>query len=139
MNVPVISDKLPQSKSYVNVEVLQIQFIVTVLDIPVVTQRRLPTVQTVLKTGELPQVQFLDLVDMPVIVQRQVRSLRQRMSSTPLSWRRCRFPWSVFLRFSSCGTSIRWSSCVVQVLQFVRRCGRQSRSHSCSPFFGPGR
>ena len=38
-------------------------FIVTVLDIPVATQRRLPTVQTVLKTGEFPQVQFLEKVD----------------------------------------------------------------------------
>ena len=80
----MISDKLPQSKSHVNVEVPQIQFIVTVLDIPVATQRRLPTVQTVLKTGEFPQVQFLDLVDTPVIVQRQVRSLRGDVVDTPV-------------------------------------------------------
>ena len=64
VDVPVIiGDKLPQSKSYVSVEVPQIQFIVTVLDIPVATQRRLPTVQTVLKTGEFPEVQFLDKVE----------------------------------------------------------------------------
>ena len=41
VDVPVIiSDKLPQSIVYENVEVPQIQFIVTVLDIPVATQRR---------------------------------------------------------------------------------------------------
>ena len=63
VDVPAIfSDKL-QSKLYENVEVPQIQFIVTVLDIPVATQRRSPTVQSVQKTGEIPQVQFLDMVD----------------------------------------------------------------------------
>ena len=36
-----------------------------------------------------------------------------------LSWRRCRFPWSVLpQRFSSCSTLIRWSTFVAQVLQF---------------------
>ena len=29
---------------------------------------------------------------------------------TPLSWRRGRFPWFAFLRFSICSTLIRWSS-----------------------------
>ena len=67
VDVPVIiSDKLQQSKSYVNVEVHQIQFIVTVLDIPVATQRRFPTVV------EVPQVQFLDKVVNSVVVQRLV-------------------------------------------------------------------
>ena len=51
---------------------------------------------------------------------------------TPLSWRRGRFPWFAFLRFSIYSTLIRWSSSVVQVLWFVRSCGRQSRSHSFS-------
>ena len=47
VDVPaIISEKLQQSKPYVNVEVPQIQFIVKVLDIPVATLRRLPTVQT---------------------------------------------------------------------------------------------
>ena len=58
---------------------------------------------------------------------------------TPLSWRRGRFPWFAFLRFSICGTLMRWSSWVVQVLQFVRCFGRLSRSHCCSSFLGPGR
>ena len=65
VDVPVISDKLLQSESYVNVEVPQIQFIVTVLDIPVASQRQAPTVF---------QVQFLEVVDMPVVVQRQVHA-----------------------------------------------------------------
>ena len=51
----IISDKLQQSKSFENVEVPQIQFIVTVLDIPVAMQRRLPTVQTVQKAVEFLQ------------------------------------------------------------------------------------
>ena len=61
----MFSDKLQRSKSYEKVEVPQIQFIVIVLDIPVATQRRLPTVQTVQKTGEFPQVQFLDNLTRP--------------------------------------------------------------------------
>ena len=65
MDVPLISDKLLQSKSYVNVEVPQIQFIVTVLDIPIVLQRQVPAVF---------QVQFLEVVDMPVVVQRLVHA-----------------------------------------------------------------
>ena len=60
------------------------------------------------------------------------------LSSTLLSWHRCGFPWT--LRFSSCSTLIRWSTFVVQVLQVrVQAVRRQSRSHSCSPFLGPGR
>ena len=39
--------------------------------------KRFPTVQTVQKTGEIPQVLFLDTVVTPVIVQRQVLGLRQ--------------------------------------------------------------
>ena len=35
-------------------------------------QRRVPTVQTVQKTDEIPQVVFLDTVETPVVVQRQV-------------------------------------------------------------------
>ena len=39
--------------------------------------RRVPTVQTVQKTSEIPQVLFLDTVETPVFVQRQVLGLRQ--------------------------------------------------------------
>ena len=53
-----------QSASYEKLEVPQIQLIVGVLDIPVV-QRQVPTVF---------QVQFLEVVDMSVVVQRQVRA-----------------------------------------------------------------
>ena len=37
---------------------------------------------------------------------------------TPLSWRRGRFPWFAFLRFSCCSTLIRWSPSFVLVPQF---------------------
>ena len=54
------------------------------VDVPVVQVvawvscwRRFPTVQTVQKTGEIPQVLFLDTVETPVVVQRQVLGLRQ--------------------------------------------------------------
>ena len=65
---PVMSDKLLQSKSYVNVVVPQIQFVVTVLDIPVASQRQAPTVF---------QVQFLEVVDVPVVVQRLCTQLQR--------------------------------------------------------------
>ena len=41
----------------------QFQFIDRVVDSSVVLQRRIPTVQTVQKTGVILQVQFLDKVD----------------------------------------------------------------------------
>ena len=76
VDVPVIiSDKLQQSIVDENLEVPKIQFIDRVVDIPVVLQRRVPTVQTVQKTGEIPQVVFLDTVETPVVVQRQVLGL----------------------------------------------------------------
>merc|ERR1712209_380195 len=44
-----------------------------VVDIPVVQQRQVPTVQTVQKTVEVPQLQFIDkVVDIPVVAQRQI-------------------------------------------------------------------
>ena len=43
------------------------------IDVPVVRQGQVPTVQAVLKTVEVPQVQFLDrVVDVPLVMQRQV-------------------------------------------------------------------
>ena len=56
----------------------------TGVDVPVVQVvdwvscwRRVPTVQTLQKTGEIPQVLSLDTVVTPVVVQRQVLGLRQ--------------------------------------------------------------
>ena len=60
------SDEFQQSKRF-ELKVPQTQFFLRVLDIPVVTQRRVPTVQTFTL-----QVQFLEVVDMPAVVQRQV-------------------------------------------------------------------
>ena len=54
------------------VEVPQIQFIDKTLDVPVVMQRQVPTVQKVQKTVEVPQTQFIDkVVDVPVHMQRR--------------------------------------------------------------------
>ena len=65
MDVPVIMLEFQQSKSYEKLEVPQIQLIVGVQDIPVVSKRQVPTVL---------QVQFLEVVNVPVVVQRQVRA-----------------------------------------------------------------
>ena len=65
VDVPVIMLEFQQSKSYEKLEVPQIQLFVGVQDIPVVSQRQVPTVL---------QVQFLEVVDMPVAVQRLVRA-----------------------------------------------------------------
>ena len=56
-----------QSKLYEKLEVPQIQLIVGVQHIPVVSQREVPAVLSFMF-----QVQFLEVVDMPVVVQRQV-------------------------------------------------------------------
>ena len=53
----------------------QIQFIDRVVDFSVVLQRRVPTVQTVQKTGEIPRLQFLGKVVVSVVVQRQLRGV----------------------------------------------------------------
>ena len=63
VDVPVIiCDMFQQSIVDVNVEVPQIQFNDRVVDFSVVLQRRVPTVQTVQKTGEFPKLQSLDKV-----------------------------------------------------------------------------
>ena len=69
-------------------------------------------------------LQFFDLVDMPVIVHRQVRSLWV-MSLPPLSWRSGRFLWS-----DPEILPLQYIDKVVVVL-YVQICGRQSSSHSC--------
>ena len=59
------------------VEVPQIQLIDEVVDVPVVVQRQVPTVEKVQKTVKVRQVQFIDkVVDAPVIVQRQVPAIQ---------------------------------------------------------------
>ena len=58
-------------------DVPQIQFNERVVDFPVVRQLRVPTLQTVHMTVEILQVPFLGLVlDMPVVMHRQVHGLR---------------------------------------------------------------
>ena len=55
-----------QSKSKKKLEVPQIQLVVGVPDIPVVSQRQV--------LSFVLQVQFMEVVDMPVVVQRQLRA-----------------------------------------------------------------
>ena len=66
-------------------------------------------------------LQFFDLVDMPVIVHRQVRSLCGDVVATS-----GRFLWSVPEILL-----LQYIDKVVVVL-YVQSCGRQSSSHSCS-------
>ena len=67
-DVPVITQlECQQFVSYENLEVPQIQLIVEVVDIPVVSQRQVPTVLV-----PTLQVHFLEVVDTPAVVQRQV-------------------------------------------------------------------
>merc|ERR1711916_268845 len=59
------------------VEIPQIQYIDKVVDVPVVMQRQLPTIQKVQKTVEVPQIQYIDkIVDVPVVMQRQVPTIQ---------------------------------------------------------------
>jgi len=59
------------------VEVPQVQYIDRVVDVPVVKQRQVPSVQKVQKTVEVPQVQYIvKVVDVPVVKRRQVPSVR---------------------------------------------------------------
>ena len=70
VDVPVIfSDKFQQSKSYMFSKEPQIQFIDRVLDLPVVQRRRGTHSAALQKTGEIPQVLFLDRLMTPVVVQ----------------------------------------------------------------------
>ena len=62
-----------------------------VVDVPVLMQRHVPTIQTVQKTVEVPHVQFLDrVVDVPVVMQRQApwpSILEERTNSSAHRWR----------------------------------------------------
>ena len=59
-DVPAIMQlEFQQFKPYENQEEPQIQFIIRALDVPVVTQMWVPTVQTVQRYVNIPQVQFL--------------------------------------------------------------------------------
>merc|ERR1712083_199712 len=54
-----------------------VQYIDRVVDVPVVKQRQVPSIQKVQRTVEVPQVQYIDrVVDVPVVKQRQVPSVQ---------------------------------------------------------------
>ena len=63
-------------------EIPQVQYIDKIVDMPIVTQRQVPTIQMMQESVEVPQVQFLDrVVDVPVVMQRQVSCPSQRSNS----------------------------------------------------------
>ena len=95
--------------SYENLEVPQIQLIVEVVDIPVVSQRQVPTVLSFVL-----QVLFLEVVDMPIVVQRQVHAAAVcRQGLIPVVAQR-QIPMVPSVRrpsrFRSCSPLTRWSS-----------------------------
>ena len=60
------------------VETPQIQFIGSVVDVPVMAQRQVLSVQSVQKMVEVPQIHFIDKsVDAPVNMQRQITGQEQ--------------------------------------------------------------
>ena len=70
-------------------------------------------------------LQFFDLVDMPVIVHRQVRSLCSDVIDTPVVAQ-----WQIPMSVPEI-LLLQYIHKVVVVL-YVQSCGRQSSSHSCS-------
>ena len=76
----IMQRQFQQSKLFDFLEEPQIQFIDRVLDLPVVPQRSVSTVRTVLKTVEISQVltvPFLDkTADVPIVVQHRVPTIR---------------------------------------------------------------
>ena len=55
------------------------QYIDQIVELPVAMQGQIPTIRTVQRTVEVPQVQFLDpAVDVPVVVQRHAPQERIR-------------------------------------------------------------
>ena len=107
-------DMVPMVQTAETVESPQLQAI-QVVDISFVAQWQFLMVHTVRRTIDIHQL-LNTVADVPVV--RSYRSL------TSLSWRGCRFPWS--LSFSSCRTLIRWSTSFVQVLQFSRADGEET-------------
>ena len=142
---------MPMVQTAETVESPQLQSI-QVVDTSFVAKKQLLMVQTVRRTMDIPQllytvadvpvVQVLQVVDLPVVARLQI-PLRSHICSSSYSLDNVvdilvvaqllipliRFP----LRFSSCSTLIRWSTFAVHVLQFSRAdVERQPSSHSCS-------
>ena len=134
VDVPVIMLlEFQQSKSHEKLEVLQIQLIVGLQDIPVVSQRQVPTVLSFVL-----QVQFLEVVDMPVVAQRQVLGSMvavavHRRSSTFLSCRRSFIQQTIAIHLLQCVDKVVHVP-VVQVVQVsqVPVVEETDGSHSCS-------
>ena len=79
LNASTSEDEQLSLKEYVDLmkvqktmEGPQVQYIDKIVDVPVVAQRQVPTIQTAQKTEEVPKVQFIEqVVDVPVDMQRQ--------------------------------------------------------------------
>ena len=62
-------EQVPQARVvHQSVANTQTQIIDRLVNFPFVTQRQLPTIQTILQTVEMPQVQFKDMVNEPVMI-----------------------------------------------------------------------
>ena len=83
---------------------------------------------------------IVKVVDTAVMLQRQVRTVSNcARSSTTLSWRRGRFLWCCAADHRDFPVAVhsrgvRCPSCASPAVR-VHAVRRQSRSHSCSPFF----
>ena len=87
MDVSVIMQlEFQQSASYENLEVPRSELIVRVLDIPVASQRQVQS---------FTLVEFLEVVGMPVVVERQVPQLLcvDKVVDTPVVTQRPRAVW----------------------------------------------
>ena len=104
VDVPVIMQLgFQQSASYENLDLPQFQLIVRVLDIPVVSQRQVQS---------FTLVQFLEVVDMPVGVQRQVpwgSECRKLCGGPAVAALLIRWSMSLLCWFRSCSSSTRSS------------------------------
>ena len=88
MDVSVNMQRKFEQSMPIDIEVPQILFIARVLDIPVMPLRRARAVQTVQKM-RIPQRSSWEAVDTPVVFQRQVPGLVQRVLKTVEGFRSC--------------------------------------------------
>ena len=114
---PKLQQSLPTDRQWM----MPFPFIDRVLDIAGMLQRQVCTALSVQRTVEIPQLQFLDLVVVPVLC------------NDKFGYRQCRKQWNC-RKCSSCGvadiTVIIQLIPAVQVARFSRDSVRQSAGHS---------
>ena len=117
----VVNTHVQHVVNTVDAEVPLSQFTDKAVDILVVAQRQISTVQTVQKSIEISQLQYCDeVIDVPVVLACRLHS---------------RKPWRRQPRSNSCRSLIRWLMSLLLWSHRFHRCmsrRRQSRSRSCS-------